>query len=501
MTSIVYLTNKKNGKVYAYINEKVYDKPSGKYVYRRRCIGHVNPDTGTIDENRPKERKDSPSVISVGTDMYLRRIADECGLSQSLRIAFPKDWTLILTCAMYLIAEKAPLSQMTPWTESNRTPYGEPVTVGTIETLLSEIDSEAEEAFMRIWRKRVPDKEIVTVVTNYERYSEKDSSGSIVITGMQNVPSEVVMCYGRESRIPLCYAMNATPTFDLTSISETLERLYWIRGEDSILVTDREYGTYANSEFVKNDVDGFLMILPNTDRNVKESIAAVKDTIVDSSNYYSLPNGSHGFVTTKKIFGRHPYVQHLYYNEEDEERDMGVFFTLVEICQRELEQNIIIPAHMPLYTRFFNMGAGTALARKEVNSNKVMDYASSAGYMAMISDIVTDPTEAMWWKYKMNQCSNLFTNIKNAQDSPRLKLFSEHNIEARTFIQFIAYILHSAVLKNLEDGSLTREFTVQSAVREMSGIMQISDGTYKRPRMTKSNYRQDILMRNAGITN
>ena len=121
--------------------------------------------------------------------------------------------------------------------------------------------------------------------------------------------------------------------------------------------------------------------------------------------------------------------------------------------------------------------------------------------MAMISDIMTDPTEAMWWKYKMNQCSNLFTNIKNAQDSPRLKLFSEHNIEARTFIQFIAYILHSAVLKNLEDGSLTREFTVQSAVREMSGIMQISDGTYKRPRMTKSNYRQDILMRNAGITN
>ena len=93
----------------------------------------------------------------------------------------------------------------------------------------------------------------------------------------------------------------------------------------------------------------------------------------------------------------------------------------------------------------------------------------------------------------------LFAKARNSVDSPRLKLFSEHNYSSRLFIQFIAYILDSAVRANLASGSLRKEFTVQSALRDMAGMMQVSGMGYKNPRITASNYRQEILMKNAGL--
>ena len=68
------------------------------------------------------------------------------------------------------------------------------------------------------------------------------------------------------------------------------------------------------------------------------------------------------------------------------------------------------------------------------------------------------------------------------------------------FIQFIAFVLASAVANNLEEGSLLRDFTVQSAVKELSGLMEVSGMGHKTPRMTGMNYLQEMLLKNAGIT-
>ncbi|MBQ2762121.1 MAG: hypothetical protein IJF47_00190 [Candidatus Methanomethylophilaceae archaeon] len=102
MSSIVYLKNKSTGKVYAYLNESVWDSELKKCVCKRKCLGHVDPKTGDIVPNRGQKDKDYATVKSIGISFFLGRVAERIGLRDALKQAFPDDWKLILSCAFYL---------------------------------------------------------------------------------------------------------------------------------------------------------------------------------------------------------------------------------------------------------------------------------------------------------------------------------------------------------------------------------------------------------------
>ena len=496
MSSIVYLTNKKNGTTYVYVNEKVRSKTDDGYVYRRRCIGHIDPETGEVVENRAKAPQEEPAVVSVGIDLFLSKLSEDAGLTSALRMAFPQDWRLILTCAMYILSEGAPLSFVDNWSDFNSTPFGRTVNQQDLEALLSSIDSDAREAFLRIWRKRNAGEPIV-LFADYPWYSEEDTSGSIVSSpGLNTVPSEIAVCFGRDSAIPVSYVWNSAPSKGPEDVRDTLDRMYWI-GSKPVVVMGR---TYPQSiiEGMKKMGCGYLISLPNHSASARNAITDVKDTIVDSSNLMTLPDGGHGFVTThgRRQRGIRSIV---YYNEEDAERDMGMFFTQVDVCRYELENGTFVPTHVPFYSRFFRKQGGAGTAGVEINSDKIMEYVSSAGYLVMQTDGRVSPEEAVNWNSRMSECTLFFSKVRNPVDSPRLKLFSQHNYRSRLFVQFVAYILYSLTVANLTAGSLRKEFTVQSALREMAGLMHVTGMGYKKPRITKSNYRQEILMKNAGL--
>ncbi len=498
MGSIVYLTNKKNGKVYAYINEKVPDRKTGEKVYRRRCIGHLDPESGLIVENRPKSPREGPSALSVGIDMFLSRIAEDCGLIQALRIAYPADWKLILTCAMYILSEDAPLSAIGAWSESNYTPFGRKVEPSDMEALMSAMDTESQEAFMRIWTKRAGDEEPVVLFTHYTEFSDQDTTGSIVSTpGMQNLPLEIAVCFGRRSGMPLSFVRNPVSSIGTAKMRSTVDRMYWLAGRP-IIVIDRPYANGITADDLM-ERGSYLMMLPNDSGIAKRAIESNKDNIVDALNYYSRPDGGHGFVKTYRADPSDRYSTFLYYSEEDAERDMGMFFTTVEMCRTELEQGVMNAARTRFYLKFFKVQGGIESARVEMNSDRVLEYASSAGYLAAVSDVMDSHYEVMMWRERLSRCSSVFSSMRTAEDSAVLKLFTERNAEARVFLQFISFILHSAVERGLVSGSLMREFSVRSAVREMSGLMRISGFGYKQPRLTKANYRQEILLKNIGI--
>ena len=56
MSSIVYLRNKDSGKVYVYSNSRETDPSTGVMRNVRKCIGHVDPETGEIVPNRSRTK-------------------------------------------------------------------------------------------------------------------------------------------------------------------------------------------------------------------------------------------------------------------------------------------------------------------------------------------------------------------------------------------------------------------------------------------------------------
>ena len=140
MVSLVYLTNKKNGTVYVYINEKVYDEDKRKDVYRRRCVGHVDPKSGKVLPNRAKKSSHSYSVESIGLNLLFGKLSSDIGLTHALKIAFSEHWARILACAMYCVCSKEPLSEMTEWSKNNENPTGKAVTPEEIKELMTSMN-------------------------------------------------------------------------------------------------------------------------------------------------------------------------------------------------------------------------------------------------------------------------------------------------------------------------------------------------------------------------
>lgn len=56
MASLVYLKHK-NGTTYVYENVSFWDKKSKKPKSKRKCIGHLDPETGAVQPNPDKPEK------------------------------------------------------------------------------------------------------------------------------------------------------------------------------------------------------------------------------------------------------------------------------------------------------------------------------------------------------------------------------------------------------------------------------------------------------------
>lgn len=55
MASLVYLHNKSNGVTYVYSNHSYRDKETHKVKHERKCIGHLDPETGKVVPNRQRK--------------------------------------------------------------------------------------------------------------------------------------------------------------------------------------------------------------------------------------------------------------------------------------------------------------------------------------------------------------------------------------------------------------------------------------------------------------
>lgn len=116
MASLVYLKHK-NGITYVYENVSFWDRKSKKPKSKRKCIGHLDPETGTVQPNGMRggnrkntvqnSEKEPPQCFtySCGVSSLLDKVCADTGLGHMLKKVFPDDWDAILTCAYYLVSE------------------------------------------------------------------------------------------------------------------------------------------------------------------------------------------------------------------------------------------------------------------------------------------------------------------------------------------------------------------------------------------------------------
>ena len=502
MVSLVYLTNKKNGTVYVYINEKVYDEDKRKEVYRRRCVGHVDPKSGKVLPNRAKKLSHSYSVESIGLNLLFGKLSSDIGLTHALKIAFSEHWARILACAMYCVCSKEPLSEMTEWSKNNENPTGKAVTPEEIKELMASISNNAIDSFFKIWNRKLGENDAMMFsmrcIDSYNRSLEESRFG--VRLSQESFVSDYEMCYGKSSRLPIAYHYRSTPLTNLQETFDAKSRFPWMdMGSYTFLLSPESFTDETMKELLEARYS-YIAEIPNTADMAKDAIRRYRRGIVknDIDREGSASERFYATIDTE-IDGRIVH-QHLFYDIAQEEMESAAFMNLIDKCRKELEDGIVVVPHWGIYERYY-----TTVEREDgtvffdLNAERIMEATESAGFKMVITDSEDGPVETTRWFDIRSDTSSLYDNLKNNKDNSSLRLYLAPNSTSRDFIQFIALILRSALRRRMSDTKLSDFFTAEDVIAAMSTVHRIRMDNRKGAVTSEMNDDQEMIVNILGL--
>lgn len=500
MSSLVYLRNKKNNRIYVYNNVKEGIDENGKPIYSRRCIGHLDEISGEIVPNQIRSASPSAKLRYAALSECILHISDKIGLTHTLKVTFGTLWKDIITCAMYGLTGNTDLTSVEKWTQKFDTPSGKTLNPKRIMDIIDSIDEEGIDAFQRIWRKKVKDRNILHIssspMMNFDHHEFNYSGGAS--TSDMIMTADMDVCYGADTFLPISYAQLSGKVLSLEEIIKSEDRYHWINPSGILYILNEEYCEGNNVDVLVVSDRRFVIRLPLRHALFKKITTESQDEIMTFSNYKGSTGGSN-FITTQivDISGTHCFA-HMYYSAESAENEIGSFLTLIEKCRKELETDHIVITHTEIYGKFFSIDENTS--EVVLNSNAIMEHTKNAGISIILSDVIADPVLALEYMNLNLFAERTFDNLLNNKDRITLRLYLKHNLEARCFIQFITLILRSAIRKMLSDNKLRSEYTVEDVVREINNIAQIEMSDRKNTIKSEMNPRQKLFLNLVGVS-
>lgn len=497
MSSIVYLKNKTNGKVYAYLNESEWDPVAKRCRCKRKCLGHVDPVTGDIIPNRGHGGNGAAEVRTIGTTRFLDRIAESIGLKDAVSIAMPDRAPLVLSCVYYLMSTGGRLVDIRYWSEDNRTPYRKAITAEALAEVMSGITENDLFAFFREWRDRMQDKGFYALHTSsassFDTFAEGRTSRSLY-EDMLDTRTHMSIVYGMESRLPVAYSRYPSPPRNQTELRRRVSDMLWLGMPDPIHILDREYCTEDNFRDLLTSNTRFILRSDPSFSFARDAIVRVKDRIMDTRNMVNV-GGDTAFVMSfvSYLDGR-KYFAHIMFSAEQAEEEFSTFLDLIEQCYRELLKNVYVKEHQEYYERYFiitETGYGRTVER---NGEAIMSYNDVAGFMAILTNSVKDPVAAYRYFIQKDNVRRGLENLKNRSDRVSLKLYSEEVYGGRLFIQFLAIVMQSAVQRRIRGSSVLKSLTLKDIIHQMSGIKRISIPGFDTPFYTNLNNIQTRIL-------
>lgn len=477
MSSIVYLKNKTNGKVYAYLNESIWDSKAKKCVCRRKCLGHVDPDTGDIVPNRGRKDTGFVTVKSIGIKQFLGRISEKIGLTGALKQAFPDNWKLILTCTFYNLVERYDMSNIGFWSMDNDTPFGKAISAQDITDMFSDITENNLFIFYREWRDMFTDDEFYMIhtssISSYDKRSETIRFNDLPMTFV-NPLTHLSITFAGKTGLPVTIGVNNRLPQNLTDIRRRETENSWLDMEKTIQVLDMDFCTDENLDDLFRSNHRFLIRSMPEFEFAKNSIENVKYRIMDLNNYITV-DGEPFFVMSFMNYwkGKKCYV-HIFYSTADAENEFSLFLSLIENCQKELKSGTFILEHEEFYKKYFLIRETPQGRLVEENGEAIMTYNNVAGFVVLISNSVKSSTHALRYYMKRDRVQKNFENLLNEKDRNNLKLYNESNYHSRLFLQFLSITLYTEINQRVKSYPPTSEMSFNEVMHEMSSLKRVT---------------------------
>lgn len=503
MSSIVYLTNKKTGKVYAYLNESVWDKEKKRCVCKRKCIGYLDPDTGDILPNRKRREKESATVKSVGFSMLFEQVCEKIGLSESLRVASPKNWRRILTCAQYILSEGNRFTGCEHWAEENLCLSNDVLSIKNLRSLLGELNDDVQQRFFKDWIERQNEKDMelmntVSISSVDEGNNRLRTRTAIVMEDLSKLGLYVIM--GAKKRLPLYMQNSPGGIMSAQALTKVTDGLDWTSKKTMCMVVDRTFVNDDSIEHLYKRRNRFLARTYPEFNFSRESIIRVKDKIMSLDNSQNIMGKQLFVISLLGYLQGHKCYTHIFFDSQEAESQFITFLGLIDNCRNELLSGDLIEEHEYFYDKYFYTWSTPEDGKVvELNSDAMMKYNDVAGFTVILSSHIKNPEEALNSYQEKDRIECMFDNVSNEEDNSTLRLYMENAMNGRLFLQFIALVVSCEIWRMINRRPTLGEYSLRDIVEEMSKIKRIFIPGQKNPMHTKVTKRQMEIMSEFGI--
>lgn len=503
----------RNGTVYVYENESYWDKTSKKTRHRRRCVGHEDPVTGEIVQNRKKgdalrgraqsERTDCCSVLGFGATYVLDHFAKSTGLELCLKAAFPEDWEAILTCAYYLVIEGRALSHVEEWSCDTLTPVGGVLTNQRVSELLRRLDSGRQLEFLTVWNERTASDQYYAMdITSVSSYSE---TNEFVRHGYNRdhehlAQINLLLVTNTVSGTPLYFRELPGALNDVRTLRETIRTFELINAKKVHYVMDRGFWMHTSIDLLYRTHSRFLIGIPFTDGIARRAVEQCRETIVHHANYYRADDEDYYISTELQKWDGHRLYVHTYFNSMRAEEDNRRHDRYLHQLREELLAGTRIAEHEEDYEAFFTITTTPKRGTKvNFNDEAIEQFKRTrAGFFVLGTNDIKDPLEALQVYHTRDIVEKEFDDLKNERDMKRIRVHSSKAMIGRIFIQFIALILENSLRQSLKSINWFRDHDLRSAIDEMKSLRRVQVPGH-RPMITTPTRRQQTLAEAFGI--
>ncbi|MBR2255399.1 MAG: hypothetical protein IJ856_06295 [Candidatus Methanomethylophilaceae archaeon] len=483
MSSIVYLRNPKSNTIYAYLNEPVWDPEKRKNVYKRRCIGHVDPNTGEIVPNRASRVKEFPTVRSEYLCKVLDKVSEDIHLSECLRMTFPDFWKKVASIIYYLVCTDDDLAYCQQWSVRHSTPYNQVLTPKLISEVLSTINSNSISLFFTLWRLRLQPAETYVTRVGF------GGSGSSLNQYSKNInlPLDdlndgylLEMFVSTKNNIPICYRLFDRATdrrlgdYDVNPDSFT--KLSSFMDETKGDSVDPTLIAYANTNIT-------VRIRPENEF-VRPLLDKVEPTMTDPENY-RLVLGTPVFTQSfMQHLNGHRYYIHFFFNPTMAAENLSTFISVINLCKNEVMMEQTNSNHVELYSKYLIIGENEDGTSVELNSEAIMHHNKYLGYTVLVSNHTRLPSSALVPFLHNELLSRAFDSLRNDTDGTGLNLYAGTNFLSRVFLQFLSLILRMELEYIMDSKKLNRTYPFKTVMLELSNILTVRTPGVKKAQNT-----------------
>ena len=162
---------------------------------------------------------------------------------------------------------------------------------------------------------------------------------------------------------------------------------------------------------------------------------------------------------------------HLYYSPDRALEDEKAFNNRLSEWQEELKSGQRHPDHERQYARYFEVRDTPVRGIKVVAKEEALAEAKrNYGYFALVSNDIKDPIEALTIYRNKDLVEKAFDNLKDRLNLRRLAVSSEQSLDGKLFVQFIALIFLSSIMRKMQESNLFKDYTLQEVLDELDVI-------------------------------